>query len=190
MKGKGGIVKKNIMNYETLLKVTKALSMSKDPKEIIRISVESVSETLDVKGCALYLVNEDNNELELASSCGLSDNYISKGPVSASRSVAKSLTEGPVAIYDVMDDPRVQYAEEAQKEGIISILSVPIYVRGTVIGAMRVYTAEHWEFTLDDVNFVQALAEIAGIVIDLTRMIEGQNAYIDILESLKDSREM
>ena len=76
------------------------------------------------------------------------------------------------------------------KEGIVSILSVPIYVRGTVIGAMRVYTAEHWEFTLDDVNFVQALAEIAGIVIDLTPMIEGQNAYIDNLESLKEAREM
>jgi len=183
-------VKKHIMNYETLLKVTKALSMSKDPKEIIRISVESVTETLHVKGCALYLVNDDSNELELASSCGLSDGYISKGPVSASRSVAKSLSEGPVAIYDVMDDPRVQYAEAAREEGIVSILSVPIYVRGTVIGALRVYTAEHWEFTLDDVNFVQALAEIAGIVIDLTRMIEGQNAYIDILESLKEYRQM
>ena len=183
-------MEKHIMNYETLLKVTKALSMSKDPKEIIRISVESVTETLDVKGCALYLVNAENNELEMASSYGLSDAYLSKGPVSASRSVAKSLTEGPVAIYDVQDDPRGQYADEAQKEGIVSILSVPIYVRGTVIGAMRVYTSEHWEFTLDDVNFVQALAEIAGIVIDLTRLVEGQNAYIDILESLKDSREM
>ena len=84
----------------------------------------------------------------------------------------------------------MQYPEAAEKEGVASILSVPIYVRGEVIGAMRVYTAEHWDFTLEDVNFVQALAEIAGMVIDLTRLIQGQNEYIDVLETLKETREM
>ena len=43
---------------------------------------------------------------------------------------------------------------------------------------------------MEDVNFVQALAEIAGLVIDLTRLIQGQHEYIDILESLKEAREM
>ena len=95
-----------------------------------------------------------------------------------------------MAIYATQDDPRVQYVEEAKKEGIGSILSVPIYVRGVVIGAMRVYSSERWVVTLEDVNFVQALAEIAGIVTDLTRLIQGQNEYIDILESLKEVREM
>jgi len=181
---------KHSMNYETLLKITKALSMSKDPKEIIRITVRSVTETLNMKGCVLYLVNDETNELELAAAHGLSEAYLGKGPVSASRSFDSSLTEGPVAVYDTQDDPRVQYVTEAKKEGIVSILSVPIYVRGMVIGALRVYTSEHWDFTLEDVNFVQALAEIAGTVIDLTRLIQGQNEYIDILETLKEAREM
>ena len=183
-------MKKHSMNYETLLKVTKALSMSKDPKEIIQITVRAVKETLNMKGCALYLVNAETREFELAASHGLSKKYLDKGPVNISPPVAKLLNEGPVAIYDTQDDPRVQYVEEAKKEGIVSILSVPIYVRGAVIGTMRVYTSEHWDFTLEDVNFVQALAEIAGTVIDLTRLIQGQNAYIDILESLREVREM
>ena len=51
---------------------------------------------------------------------------------------------------------------EAQKEGISSILSVPIVVGGNLLGAVRVYTSEPSEFTLGDVNFVQALAQIAG----------------------------
>lgn len=61
-------MKKYRMNYETLLKVTKALSMSKDPKEIIRITVHNVKETLNLKGCALYLINDKTNEFELAAS--------------------------------------------------------------------------------------------------------------------------
>ena len=178
------------MNYETLLQVTRAMSMSRDPEKVIQISVESVKETLDIKGCALFLKNTDSKVLEVAASCGLSDNYLNKGPVSALHSIGNSLTEGPVAIDDVLDDPRIQYADAAREEGIFSILSVPIFVRGNSIGAMRVYTSEKWEFTLEDVNFVQALAQIAGIVIDLSRLIKGQEEYIDVLATLNDAREM
>ena len=60
----------------------------------------------------------------------------------------------PVAIFDVADDPRIQYPDAAIKEGIPSILSVPIIIGEKLIGCMRVYTAEPWEFTLNDVNFV------------------------------------
>jgi GAF domain-containing protein len=78
--------------------------------------------------------------------------------LSASRSIVQSLEGGPAAIYDVTDDPRIQYPEEAQKQGITSIPSVPVVAGGESIGVLRVYTAEPWEFTLDDVNFVQAMA--------------------------------
>ena len=49
---------------------------------------------------------------------GLSEEYMNKGPLSAMRSIANSLKDGPVAIDDVTDDPRIQYPEEAKKEGI------------------------------------------------------------------------
>ncbi len=179
-------MKKQLINYETMLKVTKAISHSKDPEEIALMTVESIKTALDVKGCALFLFNRKTNELELATSFGLSDEYISKGPVSALRSIAQSLHEGPVAIYDVMDDPRIQYPEEATKEGIASLLSVSIVVGGNVIGAMRVYTATPWEFTLEDVNFVQALAQLAGGGINMARYIRGLKSSIDVLKTLRD----
>ena len=105
----------------------------------------------------------------------------------SSESIADSLQDGPVAVYDVSDDPRIQYPEAAQQEGIASILSVPIMVGDDAIGAIRVYTAEMWEFTLDDVNFVQALAQIAGVLIEMSRLYKGQNEYIDILTTSCES---
>ncbi len=179
-------MEKKIINYETLLKVTKAISHSKDPEEIALMTVESIKSTLKVKGCSLFLFNRKTNELELATSYGLSDEYINKGPVSALSSIAQSLEEGPVAIYDVMDDPRIQYPEEARKEGIASLLSVPIVVGGNLIGAMRVYTAEPWAFTLEDVSFVQALAQLAGGAISMARYIRGLKSSIDVLKTLRD----
>ena len=180
-------MEKHLMNYETLLKITKAMTMSRDPEEIILLTVKSIKKTLNIKGCALFLVNPDSNELELVASQGLSKRYMNKGPVSALQSIADSLQDGPVAIYDVTDDPRIQYPEAAKKEGIASILSVPIFVRGKVIGAMRVYTSQQWEFTLEDVNFVQALAQITGILIDMCRLYEGQNQMIDVLTKMREA---
>jgi hypothetical protein len=55
---------------------------------------------------------------------------------------------------------------------------------------MRVYSSEQWEFTLEDVNFVQALAQIAGILIDMCRLYQGQNSFIDVLMTMKEARDM
>ena len=175
------------LNYETLIKITRSLSKSKDPEEIIKMTVESVRSALGIKSCALFLINRQTKELEVAASKGLSTEYLNKGTISALRSIADSLKDGPVAVYDVSDDPRIQYPEAAEKEGIASILSVPIMMGDEAIGAMRAYTAEKWEFTLDDVNFVQALAQIAGILIEMTRLHKGQSEYIDTLATMCES---
>ncbi len=179
-------MEKQVINYETMLKVARSISHSKDPEEVALMTVDSIKTALDVKACALFLFNRKTNELELATSFGLSDEYINKGPVSALRSIAQSLEDGPVAIYDVSDDPRIQYPEEAEKEGITSILSVPIVVGGNLIGAVRVYTAEPWEFTMNDVNFVQALAQIAGGAINMARYVKGLKSSIEVLKTMRD----
>jgi GAF domain-containing protein len=181
-------MKKQLINYETLLKVTKVISHSRNPEEVVLMTVESIKTALDVKGCSVFLINRKTDELEVAASYGLSDEYINKGPVSALRSIALSLEEGPVAIYDVSDDPRIQYPDAAEKEGIASILSVPIIVAERLIGALRIYTSEHWEFTLEDVNFVQAMAQIAGMSIEMARQYKGLKDSIEILKTMRDPK--
>lgn len=184
----GRAMKKQALNYDTLLKITRVISHSKDPEEVVLLAVESIKTALGFKGCATFLVNRQTNELELAASFGLSEEYLSKGPLSALRSIAQSLEEGPVAIYDVTDDPRIQYPEEAKKEGIASMLSVPIVIGGQSIGVLRVYTAEPWEFTLDDVNFIQAMASMSGMAIEMARNYKGMKDSIEVLKQLRDPK--
>ncbi len=181
-------MKKQLINYETLLKITSAISATRDPEDVVVLTVESVKTAMDVKGCTLFLVDRKTDELKIAGSYGLSRNYLDKGPVSSLKSIAESIKEGPVAIYDVSDDPRLQYPEEAQKEGIASILSVPMNVHDRVLGALRVYTAEPWEFTLEDVNFVHAVAQIVGMAIDLCRLNKGYKSSIEILKTMRDPK--
>lgn len=181
-------MKKQLLNYETLLKVSKAISHSKDLEEVILMTVDSIKSALQAKGCTLFLMNRQTNDLEVAASFGLSEEYLNKGPVSAFRSIAQTLADGPVAVYDVTDDPRIQYPEEARQEGISSILSVPVLAGGHIIGALRVYTAEPWEFDMEDINFVQAMASMAGMAIDMARLYKGMKDSIEILKTMRDPK--
>ncbi len=182
-------MEKPIINYETLIRITKAISVIRDPEEIVLISVEGVTSALNIKGCALFLFSAKSDELKLAGSYGLSSEYLDKGPVSALRSIASALQDGqPVAVFDVTDDPRIQYPGEAQKEGIASILSVPIILGEKIVGCLRVYTAERWEFTLNDVNFVQAVAQVVGMALEMCRVNKGLKDSIDILKTMRDPR--
>ena len=168
------------------MKLTRIISESKDPDEVMSLTVKSVCQALGMKGCTLFLYDRRSKQLEVASAFGLSEEYLNKGPISSLHSIAESLREGPVAIYDVLDDPRIQYPREAQKEGIASILSVPMVVRSNIVGALRVYTAKPWEFTLDDVNFVQAVAEIVALITENARHIKGYKDSVEVLKEMRD----
>ena len=179
---------KEQLNYDVFLKVANTISHSKEPEEVALMTVEGIKSALDIKGCALFLHNPATDELKVAAAYGLSDEYLNKGPLSALHSIAQSLKDGPVAIYDATNDPRLQYPAAAEKEGIASILSVPIQVNQKTMGALRVYTSEPWEFTLHDVNFVYALAQIAGMAIRLARYSKGLLTSIDVLKDMKEAQ--
>lgn len=189
MKG-GNVMKKYQINYETILKITRSLSLTMDAEDVVMLTMEGVKTAMGVKGCALFLVDKKSNELKLAGAYGLSDEYLNKGPLSALKSINASLKDGPVAIYDVSDDPRIQYPDAAKKEGIASIMSVPIVIHNNVIGVFRIYTSEPWEFALEDVNFIQAVAQIAGMAIENCRHAKGLKASIEILKGLRDPKSL
>ena len=182
-------MEKPTINYETLIRITKAISKIREPEEIVLITVEGVTHALNVKGCTLFLFSAKSQELKLTGSYGLSKEYLNKGPVSSLRSIASSLQDGqPVAIYDVTDDPRIQYPEAAIKEKIASILSVPIIIGEKLVGCMRLYTTQPWEFTLNDVNFVQAVAQVVGMALEMCRINKGLKDSIDILKTMRDPK--
>lgn len=173
------------INYETLSQISHMVSSSRDMDDVATHIVHSLVDVLDLKGCALMLLDRGTDELHVAASHGLSDTYLNKGPLSALQSIAESLKEGPTAIYDVNDDPRLQYPKAAVAEGIKSIMSVPIIIRDKPIGVLRLYTHTPWDFTDQDMIFTQAVAEIIGLVLDNLRMYKGLKSSIDVLKELR-----
>ncbi len=102
----------------------------------------------------------------------LRDWYVRKGPISADKSISEALEGKAVAILDATKDDRIQYREQAKKEGIASILSVPMMLREENIGVIRVYTAEPFHFTMDDIYFVGAVANLGAIALENAKLYE------------------
>jgi len=118
------------------------------------------------------LLTPDRKLLIHAAAYGLSDWYVRKGPVSADRSISEALDGKSVAILNATKDERIQYQEQAAKEGIASILSVPMILREEVIGVIRLYTAEPRRFSEDDVYFTRAVANLGAISLENARLLE------------------
>ena len=151
---------------------TKAISSSLNLNEVLDLIVKSVVNLLD----------DTRKRLETRVACGLSDNYLAKGPIDADKSITEALEGKTVFIKDVANDNRVQYPGEAQNEGIVTILSIPLKAKDQVIGVLRVYTGEVRDFTAREMDLINKLAAQAGIAVMNAKLYQGIK---DDYESLK-----
>ena len=158
--------------YSAFIEITKAISSSIDLETILHSIVKSICTLTHSKGCTLMLLDEKGETLEVKSFYGLSEQYVRKGPVAADRSIADTLKGKPVIIEDAASDPRTQYPHEARREGIASIVSVPIILRERSIGVLRLYTSVPCRFTEDDIHFLSAVATQSGLAIQNARIYE------------------
>jgi len=158
--------------FSSLYELAAALNSMRTSEAILRSLVEGVAKAMGVKGCSLMLLSPDRKELFHTVAYGLSDWYVRKGPVSADKSIAEALEGKAVAIFDAPQDSRIQYREQAKKEGIASILSVPMTLREEIIGVVRVYTSEPYQFTTEDIYFVGAVANLGAIALENARLYE------------------
>ena len=158
--------------YQSLYEIAAALNSTRAPEDIPQSIVESLAKAVAAKGCSLMLLTPDKKTLVHNVAYGLSDWYVRKGPVSVDKSISESLEGKPVAVLDAGKDERIQYREQAKKEGIASVLSVPMMLRDEIIGVIRVYTAERRHFTMEDMYFVGAVANLGAIALENAKLHE------------------
>lgn len=158
--------------YHSLYEIAATVNSARTSEEVLHSILQSLAGAMDAKGCALMLLTPDKSLLLHTAAYGLSDRYVRKGPVSADKSISEALKGRPVAVLNATEDDRIQYRKQAKEEGIASILSVPVLLRGEVIGVMRVYTSEPRHFTDADTYFAGAVANLGAIALENARLYE------------------
>ncbi len=167
------IFKKRVY-LESYQGICKAISSSISLQEVLNLIVTNVVKVMNVKASMIRLLNKETNRLEVVAHYGLSREYVNKGPVESDASVEDALQGKAVSVYDIRRDKKARYRQEAIREGIRSILSVPLRVKNEVIGILRMYTSEPVNYTEEDLKFITAIAEQAAIAINNARIFESR----------------
>ncbi len=152
--------------------ITKAVSSTLNLTEVLDLIVRKLPEVMNLKAATIRLLDPTEEKLELVAAYGLTEKYLSRGPVDTEENVREALQARPVAIYDVSTDPRIIYQKEAKEEGIRSMLTLPVIARGKIIGVLRLLTDVPRHFTEEDIDFSASLAEVCGTAIENARMYE------------------
>jgi GAF domain-containing protein len=178
----GGQALTNAQMYESKLKeleflkglqqVFKAINSTLEVQKVLSLLVRTATTALDIKAAAVRLLDERRRQMELVAHFGLSDRYVNKGPVEADQSIAEAMTGKAVIIYDVSSDGRAQYPQAALEEGIKSIISIPILLKGNVIGVLRLYSGQPRSFSEEELMFITSLAEQAALALENARMYQ------------------
>ncbi len=167
------------MDIFRIIKTT--MRSSSDLEDMGNRLVQLLTSTLDIKGCTLFISNPDNNELEILTTFGLSPEYIRKGAISSKKSIAAIYNQKPVVVADTSDTDLLQYPEAAQKEGIKSIVSLPVIFSDKIIGAIRLYSHKSWGLSEHDLETLMLFADHVGMAMMYTRLL---NAITLIKETI------
>lgn len=165
---------KSYAYFSRLHRLARAVAAQMDVERILETAAREIAEAMAVKGCSLLWLNFETHELELVGTHGLSRAYLDKGTLSMDRSIPKVVEGETVYVPDTGRDTRVQYPEAAGREGIVSILSVPIFVKEKVRGVLRLYASDARTYPPEDIEFVKALAEIGGIAVLNAKLYEAR----------------
>jgi GAF domain-containing protein len=166
--------------------ISKALNSTLSVEQRLKIMAQGVVLALGIKGCTIRLLDEECKTLVLAASCGLSDQYFEKGDVLPSKSVSEAMLGQVIVIKDAASDPRIQYPEVMKREGIVSMLALPIRVRGEVKGVLKLHAAGARDFSEEEIEFAASLAEQGGLAVENARLFEQKCQEIGLLQAVTD----
>jgi len=158
--------------FNSFRDVVRTVHGSLDVKEVLNAMVTNITVVMNLKACAVRLLNPKLRTLELAAAFGLTDGYLRKGPVDADQSIADAMAGKTVVVEDATADPRAQYRTQAKEEGIAGIVSIPLSIKGRVIGVLRLYSSEPRVFLARELDFAEALGEIGALAIENAKMYQ------------------
>lgn len=163
---------KTSQRYKILYEISQELNSNVAPGEVLNTIVETLCKAAEAKGSSLLLLTRDKEHLIHTIDFGLSETYVKKGPLKIDASSKLPLSGKPVQIMDITSDPRSQYREESIREGVVSILSLPLMRRGDAIGIARIYMSQKRRFSPQEVNFFGALANLGALALERAELFE------------------
>ncbi|MEK6645809.1 MAG: HD domain-containing phosphohydrolase [Candidatus Firestonebacteria bacterium] len=172
---------------ETILEISQAVISTLNLQEVLQMIINKTIEIMKTPICSLRLLDYEKQELYVQASAGLSEKYLQIGPIKVGESIAGRVAKekNPIAVSNVKEDIRYKFSNLAIKEGINSILCVPILNKNEMIGVLTVYKTEKHEFSNTEIQLLSTFASECAIAINNARLYENMHKnYFDTIQTL------
>jgi two-component system, response regulator PdtaR len=163
-----------LKQIEALAKVANLINSGLYLDELLRLIVQVTAEAMNSKISSLMLLDPERGELVVKATQSISERYNKKPNVKLGEGISGQVAKGnkAIVVLDVKKDARYLNQDIAKKEGLCSLASVPLAIKGRVIGVLNCYTSDEHKFTKPEMDILTALANQAAIAI--------QNAELDL----------
>ena len=174
---------------ESLASVSRTINSALNLDEALNTVTREACVLMQAKMCSLMMLDETRAWLDLRASFGAGKNYVQKPRLSVGESLLGTVVrrKKPVHVENVQTSGRYQHVEVARKEGLVSLLSVPLLFGGNAIGALSVYTARPYIYSNGEIRILSAFAELSAIAIERARLYE---RVVDVEEQLRQNEKL
>lgn len=170
--------RERVTQLATLNRVLPLLTDTLSPDTVLDTIISSASVIGESSAVAVYLYTNlyVNDELELARSAGLSDNFQLVPPVPLLAGEVSSEPQAPVVVTDVAAEPRAAAARPTMEhEGKAAWIEVPLTFQNVRLGVLAIYYDEAREFSPEGIELLRTFANQCSQAISNAR----QYARID-----------
>jgi PAS domain S-box-containing protein len=164
-----------------------------EPDSLMKRAVTEVAETLGVDFSKVLELLPDGKELLLRVGVGWKKGYVGRARVSAganSQAGYTLLSEEPVIAENLQTETRFHGPPLLSEHGVVSGISVIIQGKDRPYGILGAHTSDFRAFSKDDVNFVQAVANVLAAAIERrgaeTRLRESEERFRQLAEHIQE----
>jgi signal transduction protein with GAF and PtsI domain len=179
--------KQKALQFDSLNKVTKSVASESYLDEILNLIVVVTAEMLDSKICSIMLLDKKGNELTMRATHTLSEEYKKKPNIKVKTSISGQVIQSktPKEVHNVQEEEGYNFKDLAKKEGLTSMLAVPMIVKDVAIGVINVYTQNPHHFTDEEISVLQMVANQAAVAVENTKLVDEALRAKEALETRK-----
>lgn len=181
----------NRTDYEeqirALTEISKAITSDLYLDDILKLVVTVTAEVMDSKICSLWILDERQKVLKLRATQTISKEYLKERSLRLGEGVVGHVarTRQAMVIRNVLAEPKYKEKDLARKEGLTSMLSVPLVVKDKVIGVINAYSQTPHDYSPTEVNLLIAVANQAAVAIENTELMVKTRVIQEELEARK-----
>ncbi len=180
-------MQRQIQELSTLAEVSRTVVSPLYLDEMLGLVVEMAAKIMHAKGCSLMLLEDDR--LVVRATYGLSADYASRPPLKVGEGILGRVAaeKAPAIVPDVRRDPHYLYPEMAEREGLVSLLAVPLTVRDKVRGVLACYKPRRHRFGEDEVKLFSTLANQTALAIENATLITNAAVLREMHHRIKNN---